>query len=271
MKKHIENICMKINTDTLESMHSGKRPMSEMLHDMLREAYKPSSTVEMMVGHLTQYGFRYDLPEHVYYNIYAFHFYQNEWMERIFDTYHVFDNRNGESRIRVNDDGFRVNLDQDLVMLSVIQNLGDTGHDVEVVVKKQIAKKPRPAPVFNLFGPHVVRFSIDEVALKYTDTFSIIFQKTTNLRTMRISYSVKVQISNRNVDNAVRLHHIPNAVTLVRQFLDAIAMSKLGDRTLDNHDFATVSRDTASKLSDCLNDSEKYEVFRLGHVYQSAT
>ncbi len=254
-------------------MHNGKRPMCETLHDMLRESYKPGCTIEMMVGHLTKYGFRYDLPEHVYYNIYAFHFYQNEWIERIFDTYHVFDNRHGENRIRVNDDGFRVNLDHDLVMLSVIQNIGDTGHDVEMLVKKQVTKKQRGLHgiSFNLFSPHVVRFSIDEVTLKYTDTFSMTFQKTTNLRTMRISYSVKIQISNRSLDNTVRLHHIPNAVTLVRHFLDAIAMISSGDRTLDNHDFAAVSKDTASKLSDSLNDSLKYEIFHLDHVYQNAS
>lgn len=250
-------------------MHVGKKPLCETLHDLLRDTYKPLSTVEMMVGTLTACGFRYDLPELVYYNIYAYSFYQNEWVERVFDTYHVFDHKYGENRIRVNDDGFRVNMDSDLTLLSVLKNMGDTSFDVEVLVKRVSSRKQRNWPNFNLFGEDVIRYSIDEVSLKYSDTFSIIFQKTTNLRTMRISYSVRLHISNRSLNQTVRLHQIPNALTVVRHFLDQIAVIKLGDRTLDNHDFVTINKETAANLSDCLNDSEKYELFQLNKLYQS--
>lgn len=168
--------------------------------DRLQEIIKTNCSssgnmkVELRIGTRKPWGFEYGLTENSYYSLYSFFFYQNEWIERVFDTYHIFDHRFGDDKIRINDDGFKYRDTFEVTKITYIDTFR-TGFQVcEFSSTDMSMNNKRPHFRLNLFAKDVLRHSIDEVTLRFTDHLSIVFSKTVNLRSMKITYSVKIVI-----------------------------------------------------------------------------
>lgn len=248
----------------------GKRPLTEYLQHLLETCYRPGTCIELRTGKLTRNGFSYNLCEDVYYNIYAYNFYQNEWVERVFETYHMFDYKNGESRVRVNDDGFKIVMNHDVAKVVVLTDLPETQCDVEIIVNKSPRKNPRSSvPNFNLFSPGVTRYSVDEVALRYTDTYCLKFQKITNLRTMAVSYTVKICIQNRLDNNSSsRVHQVPTPSILVSHLTESALIAAEGQITMDSTAFSDIKSRSAKAVFNLLQDSQYYKVYEMETLYE---
>lgn len=168
--------------------------------DRLQEIIKTNCSssgnmkIELRIGTRKPWGFEYGVSEDSYYSLYSFFFYQNEWVERVFDTYHVFDNKFGEDRIRINDDGFKFRDNFEVTKITFIDGFRADFQICEFLSPDISASNKRPHFRLNLFAKDVVRYSVDEVTLRFTDHLSIVFAKTVNLRSMKIIYSVKIVI-----------------------------------------------------------------------------
>ena len=172
------------------------------LSKFLKEHCLPHNDVEVQPGLLTDYGFDPRLSETEYYGLYSFFFYRNEWVERIFDHYHLVDKDYGEELIRVNEDGFRLRMTkQDLVVGSLKFNgtkfqLPST--DFFVRVCRKLPSDPKLLKNAYLradfYDSSIQMFAVDEIVLKFTDTFSIIFNKKTNLKTLKEVFDVRIQL-----------------------------------------------------------------------------
>ncbi len=172
---------------------------STALSKFLKEHCLPHNDVEVQPGVLTDYGFDPRLSETEYYGLYAFFYYRNEWVERIFDHYQLVDKDYGDELIRVNEDGFRLRMTkQNLAVGSLRFNGKQSSSDFFVRVSRKLPSDTRLLKNAYLradfYDTSIQKFAVDEVILKFTDTFSIIFNKKTNLKTLVETFNIRIQL-----------------------------------------------------------------------------
>ena len=181
--------------------------------------------IEIKLGRKFDWGFCTHLTEDIYYSLYSFFFYQNEWIERIFDTYHILDYQYGEDQVRINDDKFKFRNEYNLTKIGYISSETHFDNDFQLCVYTIPFKGNKNLIKFNLFSSDVQRKSVDEITLQYSDHFSIIFSKIVNLQNMSINYSATISINpfSKGVNNNNEAHSLlslPNGTQILKTIFE---------------------------------------------------
>ncbi|CAK0766479.1 hypothetical protein CVIRNUC_003363 [Coccomyxa viridis] len=170
--------------------------------------------VEVTVGKKTPFGFDARLDATTYYNLYAYFFYRNEWIERTFETFHVYDHDHGDSVVRVNQDGFKFRHIKLPVALSYLVAKAPMYTDLQVSVHQERKDArvllPRPSDRDNFS-----KCAVDEIILAYNEAFSLSFQRIMNLRTLHVTHTVRMLIK---PDIASTYAFVPSVGLMLRYF-----------------------------------------------------
>ncbi len=266
--KHIEKKKL-IKKKTLMTMSLAKQIEQLEYESSSSQAFQK---IDIRLGRRTDWGFLFDLPEDYYYSLYSFFFYQNEWVERIFDTYHILDYRFGEEQVRINDDGFKFRNEYSLIKTGFIESHFVCDFQINVFSNNRFKNNTSKNMInFNLFSPEVTRQSVDEITLKYSDYFAIVFSKVVNLRNMSISYSVKLSINPfsrfQQASEPHTLLMLPNGNQIIKMLLEMDICLEVcghpeGFHGMDNRLYTMIESKTAERLSSrdfCQESLKKYQ------------
>lgn len=174
---------------------------------LLLEHAAAGRTILLRPGRCQAAGaFDFNLSEQAFYDIYTYCFYQNEWTERMIDTYFLYDVGHGDQVFRVNDDGYRSEITCQPLATHAFQGSGSrkedpvTGDSGDYCLQVfEGCGRPQPRTIgeyqmYRLFLPNVQRSSVEEISLRYTDVFDLVLQKRVNLQTMRTSHTAFLRI-----------------------------------------------------------------------------
>ena len=171
------------------------------LRDVLSDAYKPGRRVLLRPGRRVATGFDFGLGEREFYNVYAYYFYNNEWLERMIDTYYVYDLDQGDHVFRVNEDGFKSEQRQRCLAVHHVE----CGLQLDLCVQVHECQ-PSPAPtslrdyrMHYMLQPNAQRVAVEEITLKYNDCFELALQKRFNLQSKTTAYVAFVRVSTPSV------------------------------------------------------------------------
>lgn len=188
------------------------------LDQHLKEAYKPANRVILRLGSKGATAFDCNFDSTIFYHIYAYYFYNNDWIERMIDTYFLYDLHHGERVFRVNQDGFKSEERAKLQLLQVLK--GAAGLDVCMQV---VSLLPGGQPnslldyqMHYMLSPQVQRIAVEEISLRFSDTFVMVLQKTFNLQTTRTAYtlSLRIDIPQSAAESILTLQAPPGTVLL---------------------------------------------------------
>ncbi|CAK0776011.1 hypothetical protein CVIRNUC_004330 [Coccomyxa viridis] len=170
--------------------------------------------VEVTVGKRTSWGFDARLDATTYYNLYAYFFYRNEWVERTFETFHVYDHDHGDSVVRVNQDGFKFRHIRLPVALEYLVAQAPMSTDLQISVHQErrdarvLLPRPSDRETFS-------KCAVDEIILAYNEAFSLCFQRIMNLRTLHVTHTVRMLIK---PDIASTYAFVPSVGLMLRYF-----------------------------------------------------
>ena len=171
---------------------------TQILSKFLKDNCLPHNDVELQPGVATEFGFDPRLSETEYYGLYGFFFYNNEWVERIFDHYRLVDKDYGTELIRINEDGFRQRVTRQDIAIGSLKFSKSPGTDFFVRVSRKLPSDTRLLKNDHLradfYDDSIQKFAVDEAILRLSDTHCIVFMKKTNLKTMQQLFNVRIQL-----------------------------------------------------------------------------
>ena len=238
------------------SLESPGKSLLEVLQSVLQTNCAFNRTLEVKFGKKQAYGFDLRLSQDLYYSLYQFLFYQNEWVDRIFQSHRLYDNQRGDKLIRVNEDGFKFLVKRsatrlvDLMASSGRDNSGDwmlAVYDTAIVDPLQLQNQYPTG----MYSPATRRYEIEEVILRYGDDFSVAFMKTTN-HEMQVHFEMKLVITTRSINNddAHTLLLVPDATRILRVLLQLSGIRAAVNQQIELN--ATVFGDVARKAENDL-------------------
>jgi hypothetical protein len=202
-----------------------------LIQDAITSWITAQHIVEVTVGKKTSWGFDARLDATTYYNLYAYFFYRNEWVERTFETFHLYDHDHGDSVVRVNQDGFKWRHIRLPVALEYLVANPPMSTDLQVSVHQERRDArvllPRPSDRDNFS-----KCAVDEIILAYNEAFSLCFQRIMNLRTLRVTHTVRMLIK---PDIASTYAFVPSVSLMLRYFSemsDIVRLSAEGCKEL---------------------------------------
>ena len=228
------------------------------LQAILQEACALHRTTEVKLGRKQGYGFDLRLREELYYALYQYLFYQNEWVERTFQSHRLYDSQRGDERVRVNADGFKFLEKRRTIKLVDLEGVDNYAkcdwllsvYDTEV---KDPLRLSNQYPT-NMYGSHVRKYDVEEVVLRYGEAFSVVFQKTTN-QELRVHYSTKVVFGTGppNEEDAQTQLRVPDAECVTRILLQMAQLCLAVDSgvALDAPCFGNIARGAEVELQRC--------------------
>ena len=202
-----------------------------LIQDAITSWITAQHIVEVTVGKKTPFGFDARLDATTYYNLYAYFFYCNEWVERTFETFHLYDHDHGDSVVRVNQDGFKWRHIRLPIALEYLVAKPPMSTDLQVSVHQERRDArvllPRPSDRDNFS-----KCAVDEIILAYNEAFSLCFQRIMNLRTLRVTHTVRMLIK---PDIASTYAFVPSVSLMLRYFSemsDIVRLSAEGCKEL---------------------------------------
>ncbi|CAL5225099.1 g7877 [Coccomyxa viridis] len=202
-----------------------------LIQDAITSWITAQHIVEVTVGKKTSWGFDARLDATAYSNLYAYFFYRNEWVERTFETFHLYDHDHGDSVVRVNQDGFKWRHIRLPIALEYLVAKPPMSTDLQVSVHQERRDArvllPRPSDRDNFS-----KCAVDEIILAYNEAFSLCFQRIMNLRTLRVTHTVRMLIK---PDIASTYAFVPSVSLMLRYFSemsDIVRLSAEGCKEL---------------------------------------
>ena len=237
--------------------------LRDALQSILQSNCAYNRTVEVKFGKKEGYGFDLRLSEDLFYGLYQFMFYQNEWVDRTFQVHTLYDNQRGEELVRVNEDGFKFIVKRSATDLFDLTAKGGSGDWLVAVYDTAVPDPLRLRNQYptNMYGSATRRYEVEEIILRYGEDFRVAFLKTTN-PDMRVHFEVKLVITTRSVndDDAHTVLLVPNADRVLRVLLQLSGMKAVVGQGVELNavTFGDVARKAEVDLLSCSSADAPY-------------
>lgn len=260
------------------------------LDDALKSLYGSNRELEIRFGKAVPHGLDMTLKADVYYKIYAYFYYCNEFSERIIQSHHVYVVRDSQEKYIINDAGFKSKDMRQKVMiarLTSLENLldvcitaSDTNRSSESLLQ------PMHLSICDRSlcsrGRITDKYHVETVILKYFDSHILQFAKQTDLQTMQIDYTVRMIVSPPDVtqastgaqasDGSHCCRNIPSAEMLIDTVIKLTELQNLTESVqLNNSCIRKINTSSSQQLNAMLASQSRtpYEVAyenKLVHV-----
>lgn len=258
-----------------------RSPFWKELDDALKSLYGSNRELEIRFGKAGPHGLDMTLEVDVYYRIYAYFYYCNEFSERIIQSHHVYVVRDSQERYIVNDAGFK---SKDMRQKTVIAKLTSTENLLDVCITASDTHRSSESLLQPMHlsmcdrvlcsrGRTTDKYHVETVILKYFDSHSLQFVKQTDLQTMQIDYTVRMIVSPPDVtqagigaqasDGSHCCRNIPSAEMLIDTVIKLTELKRLPDLVqLNNSSIRKINFSSTQQLNAILASQSRvpYEI-----------